>query len=30
MMLNYLRSLFGGGVDAPLDLELAARILDNL
>src|SRR5262245_8865522 len=29
-MLNFLKSLFGGGADALLDHDLATRILDNL
>jgi len=29
-MLNFLKSLFGVGADAPLDHDLVARILDNL
>jgi hypothetical protein len=29
-MLNFIKSLFGGGVDGSLDEDLAAKILDNL
>jgi hypothetical protein len=29
-MMNFLRTLFGGGQDTPLDNDLVATILDNL